>query len=110
MRSFGLALNLKNDPDAVEKYKSYHQNVWPEVETALKRVGIVSMKIFLIGHKLFMYVETVDDFEPERDFPKYLEDHIRCKQWDELMQTFQEKIPEAGDDEWWALMEPVYEL
>ena len=34
----------------------------------------------------------------------------RCKQWDELMQTFQEKIPEAGEDEWWALMEPVYEL
>ena len=110
MRSFGLALNLKNDPDAVEKYKSYHQNVWPEVETALKRVGITSMKIFLIGRKLFMYVETVDAFEPERDFSKYLEDHIRCKQWDELMQTFQEKIPEAGDDEWWALMEPVYEL
>jgi hypothetical protein len=26
------------------------------------------------------------------------------------MQTFQEKIPEAGVDEWWALMEPVYEL
>ena len=110
MRSFGLALNLKNDPQAIEKYKSHHRNVWPEVETALKRVGITSMKIFLIGRKLFMYMETVDDFEPERDFPKYLQNHARCKQWDELMQTFQEKIPEAAVDEWWALMEPVYEL
>jgi L-rhamnose mutarotase len=110
MQFFGMALNLKNDPQAIEKYKSYHQNVWPEVEAALKRIGITSMKIFLISRKLFMYVETVDDFEPERDFAKYLEEHIRCKQWDELMQTFQEKIPEAGDDEWWALMEPVYEL
>jgi L-rhamnose mutarotase len=110
MQSFGFALNLKNDPEAIEKYKSYHQNVWPEVETALKRIGITSMKIFLIGRKLFMYLETVDDFEPKRDFSKYLDDHTRCKQWDELMQTFQEKIPEAGVDEWWALMEPVYEL
>ena len=110
MKSFGMALNLKNDPLAIEKYKSYHQNVWPEVETALKRIGITSLKIFLIGRKLFMYMQTVDDFEPERDFPNYLKDHVRCKQWDELMKTFQEKIPEAGEDEWWALMETVYEL
>ena len=28
----------------------------------------------------------------------------------ELMQTFQEKIPEAAVGEWWALIKPVYEL
>lgn len=110
MKSFGMALNLKNDPEAIEKYKSYHQNVWPEVESALKDVGITAMKIFLVGRKLFMYMETVENFKPERDFAKYLQIDDRCKQWDELMQTFQEKIPEAGVDEWWALMEPVYEL
>jgi L-rhamnose mutarotase len=110
MQSFGMALNLKNDPDAIETYKSYHRKVWPEVETALKRVGVTSMKIFIIGRKLFMYMETVDNFRPERDFARYLEDHARCRRWDELMQTFQEKIPEAGVDEWWALMEPVYDL
>jgi L-rhamnose mutarotase len=110
MQSFGMALNLKDDPLAVEKYKSHHQKVWPEVETALQRIGITAMKIFLIGRKLFMYMETVDDFEPQRDFPQYLKDHARCKQWDELMQTFQEKIPEAGEDEWWVRMELVYQL
>ena len=110
MQSFGMALNLKKDPQAIETYKSHHRNVWPEVESALKRVGIISMRIFLIGRKLFMYMETTDDFQPERDFARYLADHARCRQWDELMQTFQEKIPEADADEWWARMEPVYEL
>ena len=110
MQSFGMALNLKNDPRAIEDYKSYHRKVWPEVEAALKHVGVTSMKIFLIGRKLFMYMETIDGFRPERDFAGYLEYHDKCKQWDELMQNFQEKIPEAGVDEWWALMEPVYEL
>jgi L-rhamnose mutarotase len=110
MQSFGLALNLKNDPQAIERYKAYHQNVWPEVAAALKHVGITSMKIYLIGRKLFMYMEAADGFVPERDFPKYLAMDDRCKQWDDLMRTFQEKIPEAGEDEWWALMEPVYEL
>ena len=110
MQSLGMALNLKNDPQAIEKYKAYHQNVWPEVETALKRIGITSMKIYLIGRRLFMYMEAVDSFAPERDFATYLEEHDRCRQWDELMRTFQEKIPEAEEGEWWALMEPVYEL
>ena len=110
MQSFGMALNLKNDPQAIETYKSHHQKVWPEVESALKDVGITTMKIFLIGRKLFMYMETIDEFKPQRDFARYLEHHARCREWDELMQTFQEKIPEAGPDEWWALMEPVYEL
>ncbi len=110
MQSFGLALDLKDDPQAVEKYKFHHQHVWPEVETELRRIGITSMKIYLIGCRLFMYLETVDGFNPEQDFPKYLEADIRCRQWDELMQTFQEKLPEAGDNEWWAKMEPVYEL
>jgi L-rhamnose mutarotase len=110
MQSYGFALNLKNDPQAIEKYKAYHRNVWPEVAAALKQVGIASMKIYLIGCKLFMYIEATDDFVPERDFAKYLELHDRCKDWDDLMRTLQEKIPEAGEHEWWALMEPVYEL
>lgn len=110
MKSFGMALNLKDDPQVIEKYKEYHRNVWPEVEQSLKGVGITSMKIFLIGRKLFMYMETVDDFEADRDFPKYLEQHSRCKEWDNLMCTYQEKIPEAKENEWWAMMEQVYEL
>jgi L-rhamnose mutarotase len=110
MQSFGMALNLRDDPQAIEKYKSHHQKVWPEVEAALKSIGITSMKIFLIGRKLFMYIETVDDFRPGRDFPKYLDADAKCKQWDELMRSYQEKIPEAGEDEWWAPMEPVYKL
>jgi len=77
---------------------------------ALKQVGIISMRIYLIGRRMFMYMEAVDDFAPERDFPKYLELHGRCREWDDLMRTLQEKIPEAGEDEWWALMEPVFEL
>ena len=30
MKVFGLALNLKDDPDLIAKYKEYHRNPWPE--------------------------------------------------------------------------------
>ena len=34
----------------------------------------------------------------------------KCAQWDQLMRTFQEVVPEAKPGELRALMEPVYEL
>ena len=110
LKTFGLTINLRDDPELVEKYKEYHRNVWPETEQALKTVGITAMKIFLLGRSMFMYIETVDDFVVERDFLKYLEQDPKCREWDDLMRTFQEKVSEAKADEWWAMMEQVYEL
>ena len=110
LKTFGLTINLRDDLELVEKYKEYHRNVWPETEQALKAVGITAMKIFLLGRSMFMYIETVDDFVIERDFLKYLEQNPKCKEWDDLMRTFQEKVPGAKADEWWAMMEQVYEL
>jgi L-rhamnose mutarotase len=55
-------------------------------------------------------MEAVDDFQADRDFPKYLERHPRCKEWDQIMCTYQEKVSEAKENEWWAMMEQVYEL
>ena len=55
-------------------------------------------------------METVDTFDIKRDFPRYLEEHPKCKEWDQLMRTFQEPVDEAQANEWWAEMEPVFEL
>ena len=110
MPRFGLTLNLKDDPDIIEQYKTYHRNVWPEVLDSLREVGITQMGIYLLGNRLFMAIETVDDFDPEHDFPRHLEIHPRCREWDELMRNFQERVPEAKPDEWWATMEQVFEL
>ena len=110
MKAFGLTINLREDPQIIEEYKEYHRAVWPEVEQALKTVGVTSMKIFLLGRRLFIYIETTDNFVVDRDFSKYLEQHPKCAEWDAYMRTYQEKLPEAIEDEWWATMEQVYEL
>ena len=110
MKHFGLTLNLKNDPQIIEQYKAYHQNAWQETLAGLKAVGITKMNIYLLGRRLFMAMETFDTFDIERDFPRYLKQHPKCKEWDELMRTFQEPVEEAQADEWWAQMEPVFEL
>lgn len=37
----------------------------------LRSVGILKMKTFVMGTRMFMYIETNDDFEPARDFQAY---------------------------------------
>lgn len=110
MPRFGLTLNLKDDPLVIEQYKTYHRNVWPEVLESLREVGITQMDIYLLGNRLFMAIDTVDDFDPVHDFPRHLEIHPRCREWDVLMRNFQERVPEAKPGEWWATMEQVFEL
>ncbi|MEM1134583.1 MAG: L-rhamnose mutarotase [Bacteroidota bacterium] len=110
MKVFAQTLNLKDDPEVIEKYKVYHSDVWPEVTSALKEVGILEMKIFLLGRRLFMYMTTTNEFVPEIDLPKYLTLDPRCQEWEDLMGEFQEPVKDAKPGEKWAMMEQVFDL
>ena len=105
-----MTLNLKNDDKLISEYKSYHRNVWPEVFDALKSIGILDMKIFLSGTKLFMYIQTVEDFHPEVNFQEYTANSPKANEWDELMRNFQERVLESNEGEWWSSMEEVFNL
>ena len=104
-----MTLLLKDDDEIVERYKEYHRRAWPDVLARLRAVGIKEMRIYLLGRRMFMYMEAVDGFEPKRDFPK-LNEVSRYREWDELMRTFQERAPEAKPGDWWAPMEEVFDL
>ena len=110
MKTFAMTLNLKDDPSVIEKYAEYHRDVWPEVLDGLKGLGIAKMKIFLHGRRLFMYLETPDDFDLEQDFPRYVAGSPRAREWDKLMITFQEPVADAKPGEWWAPMQQAFSL
>lgn len=110
MKCFAMMLDLKDDPKVIRRYKIYHKRVWPEVVRALRVVGIRKMRIFLKGRHEFMYCEVPDNFNPKRDFWRYLQHHPRCQEWDNLMRTFQEPVPEAKTGEWWSMGELVFDL
>lgn len=109
MKSYAQALDLKDDPALIEQYKAHHRAVWPEVASALRSIGIASMRIYLKGTRLFMYFEAPDHFLPARDFQKFAQSP-RGAEWDALMRTFQQKAPGAREGEWWTQMELVFEL
>ena len=61
MKCFGFTINLKDDPQAIEQYKAYHRAAWPEVLEHARNSAVPKTKIFLLGRRLFMYIETTDD-------------------------------------------------
>jgi L-rhamnose mutarotase len=110
MKQYGRTINLKNDPQTIERYLEHHRAIWPEVERGLKAIGIQRMLIFKLGRQLFMFMETIDEFEPGRDFARYEAANPRNHEWQELMASMQEPVADAQPTEWWAEMKLVFEL
>lgn len=110
MKYFALTLNLKDDLKAIAAYKEYHRNVWPEIERTQRRLGVKKIRIFLHGRRLFLYMETADDYDPQRASVEYLKEP-KAVEWERLMQAnFQEQLPEAKAGEWWVPMDAIYAL
>ena len=57
-------LELKNDPELIKKYVEAHdrEHHWREIREGIRSVGIKEMEIYILGNRLFMIVETPDDF------------------------------------------------
>jgi len=104
-----LTLDLKNDPALIAAYEHYHQSnvIWPEILEGNKKIGILSMDIYLAGNRLFMILETVEDFDVAREFGR-LQTLPRQKEWASLMLQYQQRVPFAKPEEHWVLMQQIF--
>jgi L-rhamnose mutarotase len=109
LKTYGLTLCLRNDPAKIASYKEHHRKVWPEVTARLRDVGVNEMRIFLRGVRMFMYIETTDTFDPDRDWVR-INDDPKSAEWNTLMSDLQERAPEATPSEWWARMDLVFDM
>jgi L-rhamnose mutarotase len=110
VKTYAQTLDLLDAPDVIERYVEHHRAVWPEVERGLRKIGIQRMRIWRLDRRLFMLMETVDGFEPARDFARYMDGDPRIREWQDLMASMQEPAPDAQPGELWANMELVYTL
>ena len=104
-----LTLNLKNDPDLIDEYKTYHKKIWPTIYKSIRESGIAEMEIYLLGNRLFMIMETEEGFSFER---KAVMDagNEKVNEWEELMWKYQEALPGAKPGEKWLNMEKIFSL
>lgn len=111
MKTYCLALDLKNDPNLIAEYKRFHQPdvVWPEVIENIRNNGIISEEIFLLGTRLVMVLRTTDSFTFEaKEATDRANPHMQA--WEELMARFQQPLPQALRGEKWVLMEKIFDV
>jgi L-rhamnose mutarotase len=109
MKRYGLALDLKNDPQLISEYETYHRAVWPEILKSITDSGILRMEIYRTGNRLFMIMETTDDFSFEAKGQSDLE-NAKVQEWETLMWKYQQALPNASPGEKWKLMDKIFSL
>ena len=109
MKRYCQTLELRNDRELIEKYVEAHAHVWPEIQAGIRSVGILDMQIYILGNRLFMICDTVDDFDWEKDNAR-LATLPRQAEWEAYMAQFQGCDPAAPSTAKWQLMERIFKL
>ena len=104
-------LTLKNDPELIENYKKVHAPgaVWPEITKGMREVGIIDMEIYIDGTRLFMIMDTVQDFDHDKAMAE-LAKKPRQSEWESFVSKFQITSSDATADDKWKLIERLYKM
>lgn len=109
MKRYCQTLKLRSDPELIAGYVREHQRVWPEIKAGIREVGILDMQIYLCVDLLFMIVDTVDEFDWEKDNAR-LAGLPRQAEWEAYMAKFQLTEPGLASGEKWKRMRRIFGL
>jgi L-rhamnose mutarotase len=104
-----LALDLVDDPALIAEYEDRHRNVWPEILESIRSSGIEQMEIYRAGNRLFMIMQTDDDFSFDAK-SQADSSNDKVQEWEQLMWKFQQPLPFAKPGEKWVLMDKIFQL
>jgi L-rhamnose mutarotase len=106
MKRHGSVILLR--PGALEEYKRYHTNAWPEILDMIRQCKIRNYSIYFKDGFLFSYFEyTGTDFDA--DMAKMAADP-KTQEWWAIMKPMQEPLDTRAQGEWWAQMEEVFHM
>ncbi|MCE7059591.1 L-rhamnose mutarotase [Dyadobacter sp. CY343] len=109
MKRYCLTVDLVDDPEMISEYEGYHKQIRPEIEKSIRDAGITVMDIYRLGNRLFMIMETEDDFSFEKKAEMDAANE-KVQEWEQLMWKYQQALPEAKPGEKWVLMNQIFAL
>jgi L-rhamnose mutarotase len=111
MKRYCLALDLVDDAELIAEYENWHKpgKIWPEIKDSILSSGIANMEIYRTGNRMFMIMETTDDFSFERKAAMD-DSNPKVQEWEKLMWKFQKALPWSKKGEKWILMDKIFEL
>lgn len=103
-----LTLDLKNNKNTIAEYEKWHSpnKIWKEIPEGIRQVGIQQMEIYRWENRLFMIIETADNFIWDEQMQK-LSTLPKQKEWELLMDAYQQKLT---DNEKWQPMKNIFKL
>jgi L-rhamnose mutarotase len=106
-----FALDLVDDAALIAEYEAWHApgKVWPEIVASIRKAGIRDMEIFRVGDRMFMIMETTEEFSQERKGAADAADP-RVQAWEKLMWKFQKALPHAKPGEKWLPAKRIFAL
>jgi len=109
MKRYCQTLELYEDPELIAGYVEEHKHVWNEIKEGIRSVGILDMQIYLLGNRLFMIMDTTDDFDWEKDNSR-LATLPRQAEWEAHMSKYQVSKPGQASHQKWQLMQQIFGL
>lgn len=111
MKKYCLAVDLVDDAELIAEYMEWHKpgGVWPEITASIKDAGVTDMEIYRIGNRMFMIMETTDDFTFEKKAAMDAA-NPKVQEWENLMWKFQQSMPFAKNGEKWMLLDKIFSL
>ena len=111
MKRFCYALDLVDNPQLIAEYEQWHkrENGWPEIRKSILDAGITDMQIYRTSNRLYMIMETTDDYSPEKKAAMDAR-NPKVQEWEKLMWKFQQPLPWAKEGEKWVLMDQIFQL
>ena len=109
MKKYCLAVDLVNDDKLISEYLEYHREVWPEIKKSIRDAGIDNMEIYRVGDRMFMIMETTDDFSFEQKAAMDAA-NPKVQEWEQLMWKYQAALPFSRPGEKWVLMDKIFQL
>lgn len=111
MKRYHYLLDLIDDPVLIAEYDGWHasHSIWPEITGSILESEILSMEIFRAGNRLFMVMETTDQFDPALKAEKDA-GNSKVQEWEQLMWNYQQALPWAKPGEKWILLNRIFSL
>ncbi|MBL0744491.1 L-rhamnose mutarotase [Chryseolinea lacunae] len=109
MKRFCFALDLRDDPALIAEYEFWHRNVWPGIPKTITDAGITNMEIYRILNRLFMIMDTTDDYDPAAKAAADAANPL-VQQWEAHTWKYQQALPHAMPGEKWMPMEKIFQL
>lgn len=109
MQRFCFTLDLRPNQKLIDEYVEHHKFGRPEIHHSIRSAGVLDMQIFLLGNRLFMIIDTTDDFTLEA---KAAMDKANpaVMEWEQLMARYQDVDPAGNPTSRWQPMQKIFQL